>query len=146
MREAYPDARRPDRRRREFACVRILFALLYLLGHTTRTFEVAGHYYGLVVAGGLRPGAEYEYQVALDCTVRWPEPDSPFPPSVLRRSGREPRGGSASGFPPIVELPGAVGGEGAWHTRKEQHGSGRARRAMPMTWPRRPASARPLPR
>src|SRR6266851_8595130 len=55
-----------------------------ILGHQMRTFEVAGHHYGLVVVGGLRPGAEREYQVALDGTVRWPEPDSPFPPSVLR--------------------------------------------------------------
>jgi PhoD-like phosphatase len=55
-----------------------------ILGHQVRTFEVAGHHYGLVVVGGLRPGAECEYQVALDGTVRWPEPGSPFPPSVLR--------------------------------------------------------------
>src|SRR5712691_10761258 len=58
--------------------------LVEILGHQVRTFEVAGHYYGLVVVGGLRPGAEYEYQVALDGTVRWPEPGSAFPPSVLR--------------------------------------------------------------
>jgi hypothetical protein len=55
-----------------------------ILGHRVRTFEVAGHHYGLVVVGGLRPGAECEYQVALDGTVRWPEPGSEFPPSVLR--------------------------------------------------------------
>jgi hypothetical protein len=55
-----------------------------ILGHEVRTFEVAGHHYGLVVVRGLRPGAGYEYQVALDGTVRWPEPDSPFPPSALR--------------------------------------------------------------
>src|SRR5713226_6566169 len=55
-----------------------------ILGHQVRTFEVAGHHYALVVIGGLRPGAEYEYQVALDGAVRWPEPDSEFPPSALR--------------------------------------------------------------
>src|SRR5437879_6085793 len=55
-----------------------------ILGHQARTFEVAGHHYGLVVVDGLRPGTGYEYQVALDGAVRWPEPDSPFPPSVLR--------------------------------------------------------------
>ena len=55
-----------------------------ILGHRARTFEVAGHHYGLVVADGFRPGAECEYQVALDGTVRWPEPGSEFPPSVLR--------------------------------------------------------------
>ena len=30
-----------------------------MLGHEVRTFEVAGHHYGLVVIEGLRPGAEY---------------------------------------------------------------------------------------
>jgi hypothetical protein len=55
-----------------------------ILGHQARTFEVAGHHYGLVVVGGLPPGAECEYQVALDGTVRWPEPGGPYPPSVLR--------------------------------------------------------------
>src|SRR6266700_2756269 len=55
-----------------------------ILGHQARTFELAGHHYGLVVVGGLRPEAECEYQVALDGTVRWPEPGSEFPPSVLR--------------------------------------------------------------
>src|ERR671923_1740892 len=55
-----------------------------ILGHQARTFEVAGHHYGLVVIDGLRPGSEREYQVALDGTVCWPEPGSPYPPSVLR--------------------------------------------------------------
>ena len=55
-----------------------------ILGHEVRTFEVAGHHYGLVVAGGLQPGTGHEYEVALDGAVRWPEPGSPFPPSVVR--------------------------------------------------------------
>ncbi len=55
-----------------------------ILGHEVRTFEVAGHHYGLVVASGLQPGTEHEYEVALDGAVRWPEPGSPFPPSVVR--------------------------------------------------------------
>ena len=55
-----------------------------ILGHEARTFEVAGHHYGLVVIDGLRPGSDREYQVALDGTVRWPEPGSPYPPSMLR--------------------------------------------------------------
>jgi hypothetical protein len=55
-----------------------------ILGHQARTFEVSGHHYGLVVIEGLRAGTEHEYQVALDGTVRWPEPGSEFPPSVLR--------------------------------------------------------------
>ena len=55
-----------------------------ILGRQAQTFEVAGHHYALVVLGDLQPGTEYEYQVALDGTVRWPEPDSDCPPSVLR--------------------------------------------------------------
>jgi PhoD-like phosphatase len=55
-----------------------------ILGHQAQTFEVAGHHFALVVLDGLRPGQEYEYQVALDGTVRWPMPGSDFPPSVLR--------------------------------------------------------------
>jgi hypothetical protein len=55
-----------------------------ILGRAVPTFEVAGHHYGLVVLDGLAPGREYAYQVALDGAVRWPEPRSDFPPSVLR--------------------------------------------------------------
>ncbi len=55
-----------------------------VLGHQARTFEVSGHHYALVVVGGLQPGAEYVYQVTLDGAVRWPQPGSPYPPSVLR--------------------------------------------------------------
>jgi hypothetical protein len=55
-----------------------------ILGRRARTFEVAGHHYALVVLDGLEPGSEQPYQVALDGTVRWPEPGSPFPASVVR--------------------------------------------------------------
>ena len=55
-----------------------------VLGHQARTFEVSGHHYALIVVGGLQPGAEYVYQVTLDGAVRWPQPGSPYPPSVLR--------------------------------------------------------------
>ena len=55
-----------------------------ILGHQAQTFEVAGHHYALVMLDDLRPGTEYEYQVTLDDAVRWPEPGSDFPPSVLR--------------------------------------------------------------
>jgi hypothetical protein len=54
------------------------------LGRQARTFEVAGHHYALVVIDGLAPGTETEYQVTLDGTVCWPEPDGPGRPSVLR--------------------------------------------------------------
>jgi PhoD-like phosphatase len=55
-----------------------------ILGRRARTFEVAGHHYGLVVIDGLAPGSEREYQVALDGAVLWPVPGDDFPPSVLR--------------------------------------------------------------
>ena len=76
-----------------------------ILGHQARTFEVAGHHYALVVIGDLSPGTEYEYQVALDGAIRWPEPDSEFPPSVLRTPdpGRPLR--LAFGSCRIAELP-----------------------------------------
>src|SRR5207244_6687761 len=76
-----------------------------ILGHQARTFEVSGHYYALVMIGDLRPGSEHEYQVALDGAVRWPEPDSEFPPSVLRTPdpGRPLR--LAFGSCRIAEMP-----------------------------------------
>lgn len=92
-----------------------------ILGHQARTFEVAGHHYALVVIEGLRPGSEHEYQVALDGVVRWPEPDSEFPPSALRtvEPGRPLR--LAFGSCRIAELPPPRGGRG--RTRHEQeHG------------------------
>ena len=45
---------------------------------------MAGHHYALTVIVGLEPGRDYEYQVTLDGTVCWPEPDTPFPASVIR--------------------------------------------------------------
>ena len=62
--------------------------LVEILGRQARTFEVAGHHYALVVADELEPGAEHEYQVALDGTVRWPQPGSEFGPSVFRTLDR----------------------------------------------------------
>jgi PhoD-like phosphatase len=55
-----------------------------VLGHECRTFEVAGHHYALVVVDDLEPGRTYEYDVTLDGEKVWPEPDSPFPPSIIR--------------------------------------------------------------
>ncbi len=56
--------------------------------HRSRTFHVAGHHYALVHVAGLEPGASYEYEVLLDGEKRWPEGDSPFPPSVVRTVDR----------------------------------------------------------
>jgi hypothetical protein len=51
------------------------------------TFRVGTHYYALVHATGLTPGVSHEYEVRLDGEVVWPEPSSPFPPSVVRIPG-----------------------------------------------------------
>ncbi len=64
-----------------------------VLGCAARTFEVAGHHYALVVCDGLEPGTTTAYDVRLDGSVVWPEPDDPHPaPSVRTRSrdGAEP--------------------------------------------------------
>src|SRR5262249_61373226 len=76
-----------------------------ILGRQARTFEVSGHHYALVVIRDLEPGAAYEYQVALDGAVRWPEPDSEFPPSVLRTTGPDRPFRLAYGSCPVAALP-----------------------------------------
>lgn len=65
-------------------------------GATARTFEVRGQHYALVVASGLMPATEYEYQVSLDGAPCWPLPSpsgDPLPPSVFVTpgGGRSPR-------------------------------------------------------
>jgi hypothetical protein len=55
-----------------------------VLGARERTFCVEGHHYGLVAIADLEPGTTTEYEVSLDGERRWPEPDSEFPPSVIR--------------------------------------------------------------
>src|ERR687886_83335 len=37
-----------------------------VLGHTARTFQVAGHHYALVVVRDLTPGSRTEYTLSLD--------------------------------------------------------------------------------
>jgi hypothetical protein len=55
-----------------------------VLGARERTFRVDGHHYALVHATGLPRGATTPYEVRLDGEKVWPEPDSPYPPSVVR--------------------------------------------------------------
>jgi hypothetical protein len=55
--------------------------------HHAPTFRVRDHHYALVHVTGLAPGAGHEYEVSLDGESRWPEPDSPFPPSLVRVPG-----------------------------------------------------------
>ena len=60
-----------------------------VLDTTTRTFEVAGHHYALVIIDGLRPASVTPYDVHLDERPVWPPADSRFPPSVIRTMGGE---------------------------------------------------------
>ena len=112
-----------------------------ILGHEVRTFEVAGHHYGLVVASGLQPGTEHEYEVALDGAVRWPEPGSPFPPSVVRTLDPERPLRLAFGSCRIAELPALKRSRGRGGHQQE-HGTdalaalGRGLRETPRErWP-----------
>ena len=62
-------------------------AKVTVLGCTARTFEVQGCHYALVPVQGLTPDSTIEYQVHVDDVLAWPEPDSEFPPSVIRTRG-----------------------------------------------------------
>ncbi|MDP8942624.1 MAG: alkaline phosphatase family protein [Actinomycetota bacterium] len=55
-----------------------------VLGTRESTFCVEGHHYALVCVEGLERGATIPYGVALDGERAWPQPGSPFPPSVIR--------------------------------------------------------------
>jgi hypothetical protein len=55
-----------------------------VLGCSTRTFRVKDHHYALVHVTGLAPGEAREYEVRLDGEKVWPEPESEFPPGVIR--------------------------------------------------------------
>ena len=48
------------------------------------TFTVAGHHYAIVALTGLEPGTADPYEVELDGTVAWPDPDLRLPPSLIR--------------------------------------------------------------
>ncbi|HET6632304.1 MAG TPA: alkaline phosphatase D family protein [Rhodanobacteraceae bacterium] len=55
-----------------------------VLGHRASTFQVRGHHYALVHMTDLQPATHHRYTVELDGTQVWPEPDSPYPASVIR--------------------------------------------------------------
>ena len=62
-------------------------AVVEVLGCSTPTFEVQGFHYALVPLQGLTPDSTIEYRVHVDGRQVWPEPDSRFPPSVIRTRG-----------------------------------------------------------
>lgn len=51
---------------------------------TAVTFSAYDHHYALVVVTGLTPDSATAYEVLVDDEVAWPEPQSGFPPSVIR--------------------------------------------------------------
>ncbi|KWX65713.1 alkaline phosphatase D family protein [Mycobacterium sp. NAZ190054] len=58
-----------------------------VLGCSARTFEVEGFHYALVPVRGLAPDSTFEYEVHVNGVKVWPEPDSEFPPSIIRTRG-----------------------------------------------------------
>jgi phosphodiesterase/alkaline phosphatase D-like protein len=48
-----------------------------------RTFAVHDHHYALVCVEGLSPGSKTPYTVSIDGEQVWPEPHSPYPPSLI---------------------------------------------------------------
>lgn len=54
-----------------------------VLGHSSRTFRVAGRHYAIVAIRGLTPGSSVEYEVLLDGERRWPLASSDWPPSRI---------------------------------------------------------------
>jgi hypothetical protein len=62
-----------------------------ILGSTQRTFQVAGHHYAIVHVTGLEENTARPYEVRLDGEVRWPEPGSGLPPSLIRTTGHQGR-------------------------------------------------------
>lgn len=59
-----------------------------VLGHTSRTFTVAGHAYAVVVVTGLPEDADTAYDVTLDGTQVWPPEGTAYPPSTIRTRRR----------------------------------------------------------
>jgi len=57
---------------------------------SARTFAAHDHHYALVELFGLTPGTHTPYTVLVDDEVVWPEPDSPYPPSVIPTLDHKP--------------------------------------------------------
>ncbi len=58
-----------------------------VLDHRTRTFEVEGHHYALVVVDNLPPGSTIPYEVRLEGEVVWPPGDGRPPCAIRTRHG-----------------------------------------------------------
>jgi hypothetical protein len=60
-----------------------------VVGHTADTFRVGSQHFALVRVEGLIPDSTTEYDVRLDGTPVWPEPDSRFPAPRIRTKSDE---------------------------------------------------------
>ncbi|GIJ33899.1 alkaline phosphatase D family protein [Micromonospora sediminimaris] len=58
---------------------------------TAPTFSAYDHHYALVVVDGLTPDSTTAYEVLIDDEVVWPQPESRFPPSVIRTRATDDR-------------------------------------------------------
>ncbi|MFY1574935.1 alkaline phosphatase D family protein [Verrucosispora sp. WMMD703] len=58
---------------------------------TAPTFSAYDHHYALVVVDGLNPDSTTPYEVLIDDEVVWPQPESRFPPSVIRTRATDDR-------------------------------------------------------
>jgi hypothetical protein len=60
-----------------------------VMGHRSKTFQVEGHHYALVVVEGLQPGTTTHYDVRLDEHVAWPPTDDTPRPAIRTRKGED---------------------------------------------------------
>ncbi|MGH2959974.1 MAG: alkaline phosphatase D family protein [Solirubrobacterales bacterium] len=58
-----------------------------VLGCSAQTFQIEGNHYAIIIVTGLKPGSVLPYEVRLNEEVRWPLPDTQFPPSTIRTPG-----------------------------------------------------------
>src|SRR5215218_2936002 len=99
-----------------------------ILGSSTRTFTVGGHHYAVLRAEDLEKGADYTYEVELDGSKVWPEPDSPFPPSRFHTYPKEKHLQIAFGSCRV-----AVPNEPPFTSRKDKDDRGREHDALRAT-------------
>src|SRR4051794_7045177 len=114
-----------------------------VLGCRAATFHVAGHHYALVPVDGLEPGTATAYEVRLDGERRWPQEDSPFPPSLIRTPAADVPARIVFGSCRVT-----VPHDEPWTLRKDQDDCGREvdalyalalrmREQAPEDWPTR---------
>src|SRR4051794_18239813 len=62
-----------------------------VLGHSARTFEIAGHHFALIVVRGLEPGSSNPYELRIDGRHAWPLPGDHYPACAIRTLPAEGR-------------------------------------------------------